>query len=631
MRKLFLAFAAFAALVNVSYAQVALKVEGAVATDDCVEFKDARTLRSAGGACGVGGGGSAPTDASYVVGAANGTLTNEIVASANAQVILGHTFAQIATDLGLVIGTNVQAFDADLTTYAGITPSASAQTLLASTVGTAANANTGTSGATVPLLNAANTFSGSSTFSNTGSAISVTAGILSNTNATSSGATNLISVTGALTGSSAAKAFSNVATWNTSGAPDAFFANITNTASAAAARLLDLQVASSSKFDVDVAGNVTQKGTLSIGAPTAALATAGASSALLAQSGQINGVLIENTAASGSSVGSFVSVYSNDGAALASGDRLGGLIMGGSISASAVGTGSRIETYTTEAWSATNKGNRIAFLTIPNASATIAERWYIDQDGTFKPSVNNTAATDVGDATHQTRTVFVGTSIELGATDTTLARSGPGAMTIEGINVATTSNSITFSNKTITAPIINGAVTGTMTVPQEAYTDAGWNGDAAAADRDGVRDRLASNGGFRGINAGDQAGITDATVTTVTIDTEAFDVGSQFASSAWTPDAGVITLGGCAYSTATFTAGDKSEVLIYKDGAVLVAGALDQNANIANRSACVSISDLANGSNVYTLRVFNDATGNGTSTVKANSTTTPTYFWGFHN
>lgn len=43
---------------------------------------------------------------------------------------INRTAANVRTDLGLVIGTNVQAYDADLTTYAGITPSANMQSLL---------------------------------------------------------------------------------------------------------------------------------------------------------------------------------------------------------------------------------------------------------------------------------------------------------------------------------------------------------------------------------------------------------------------------------------------------------------------------------------------------------------------
>jgi hypothetical protein len=52
-----------------------------------------------------------------------------------------------------------------------------------------------------------------------------------------------------------AKSLLNLAqTWNTTGAPLAILVNITNTASGAAARLVSLQVAGTTKFDVDVTG-----------------------------------------------------------------------------------------------------------------------------------------------------------------------------------------------------------------------------------------------------------------------------------------------------------------------------------------------------------------------------------------
>lgn len=66
---------------------------------------------------------------------------------------------------------------------------------------------------------------------------------------------------GSLTGSTSANILNLAQTWNTTGSPAAILLNITNTASAAGARLLDLQVGAASKFAVDVAGKGYVAGT----------------------------------------------------------------------------------------------------------------------------------------------------------------------------------------------------------------------------------------------------------------------------------------------------------------------------------------------------------------------------------
>jgi len=60
-----------------------------------------------------------------------------------------------AASLGLVIGTNVQAYDADLTTYAGITPSANVQTMLGSANNAAIVSNIGAQPSDSDLTNIA--------------------------------------------------------------------------------------------------------------------------------------------------------------------------------------------------------------------------------------------------------------------------------------------------------------------------------------------------------------------------------------------------------------------------------------------------------------------------------------------
>jgi hypothetical protein len=62
-------------------------------------------------------------------------------------------------------------------------------------------------------------------------------------------------------------------------------------------------------------------------------------------------------------------------------------------------------------------------------------------------------------------------SIELGhATDTTLARASSGVVTIEGVNVVTTSSTDTLSNKSIS--LATNTVTATLAELNTAVSDA---------------------------------------------------------------------------------------------------------------------------------------------------------------
>ena len=99
----------------------------------------ANTYMIAGNASGVGAAltpAAVRTNLSLVIGTdvqaydADLTTWAGITPSANAQALLLLTYAAMRTNLNLVIGTDVQAYDADLTTWAGITPSANAQALL---------------------------------------------------------------------------------------------------------------------------------------------------------------------------------------------------------------------------------------------------------------------------------------------------------------------------------------------------------------------------------------------------------------------------------------------------------------------------------------------------------------------
>lgn len=115
-----------------------------------------------------GGTGVANNAAATFTRSGNHALTITTSGTANLNIGTGGTLGTSAytatatpTTLGLVIGTNVQAYDADLTTWAGVTPGANVATFLATP--SLANLNAAVSDADVAQLGA-NTFTADQTY-----------------------------------------------------------------------------------------------------------------------------------------------------------------------------------------------------------------------------------------------------------------------------------------------------------------------------------------------------------------------------------------------------------------------------------------------------------------------------------
>lgn len=132
-----------------------------------------------------------------------------------------------------------------------------------------------------------------------------------------------------------------------------------------------------------VTGGVAGSAQIWSGAVSSALGTlTGSSDGFRSSAANVTQFAGENTTSSSSTAGGFFGGYSNDGAAMASGDRLGGMRVGGSSSASAIRNSALIGAFASQAWvDASAYGSRWEFQTTTNSATTPTTKLILGNSG----------------------------------------------------------------------------------------------------------------------------------------------------------------------------------------------------------------------------------------------------------
>lgn len=117
---------------------------------------------------------------------------------------------------------------------------------------------------------------------------------------------------------------------------------------------------------------------------TALSSLTGATDGFRSSAANVTGVASENTTASSASAGAVVGMYCNDGAAMASGDRLGGIRMGGSSSASALRNSAGLFAFADQVWvDASAYGSRLEWQTTTNGAVVLSTKAILSNAGLF--------------------------------------------------------------------------------------------------------------------------------------------------------------------------------------------------------------------------------------------------------
>jgi len=172
--------------------------------------------------------------------------------------------------------------------------------------------------------------------------------------------------------------------------------------------------------------------------------------------------------------GSLVQIQTDPGAAMISGNRLGGIFFGGSTNNThTIQNRASIETFATQSWTITNQGAKIVFSTTPNNTNSRVTALTLDQDqsATFAghvtvEGVTSTGATGTGKFVFDTAPTISGHLTVEGVTSTGATGTGKfvfdGSPTLVTPNIgaatATTINGLTISTSTGTLTIANSKI-----------------------------------------------------------------------------------------------------------------------------------------------------------------------------
>lgn len=174
------------------------------------------------------------------------------------------------------------------------------------------------------------------------------------------------------------------------------------------------------------------------------------------------------------------------------------------------------------------------------------------------------------------------------------------------------------------APLASPALTGSPTAPTPAAGDSDTSVATTAFVQDEFAARVAAGSYFSAHNNGVAQSIPSGAFTQLNFSTEAYDVGSDFAANAWTPPAGrLVTMKG-AVAIATVAAAANYTVAIFKNGAEYKRGTMYTSNQVGTQVVTVVCDDVPNGTDVYSLRVY-QSTGAAQNT---NGGANLTYFQG---